>query len=203
MRDPWTACLTRRREAGLLGPQSRDAGITLAPTSLQGPRGLIGPRGSPGPLGRPVRTSLSFYILFVLSSSLSPLHVHSLLLGFSAHSLFPLCLSVSQTQAPPRVSALVSHPLLPQGVIGSDGAPGAKGNVVRVPTPDACFLSLSLATLSLCRCTGFFLVASGGYSLVAVQTSHCSGFSCCRARRGSRRTGSRSMGCSSCGTGTP
>ena len=66
------------------------------------------------------------------------------------------------------MSALVSHPLLPQGVIGSDGAPGAKGNVVRVPTPDACFLSLSLATLSLCRCTGFFLVASGGYSLVAV-----------------------------------
>ena len=74
MRDPWTACLTRRREAGLLGPQSRDAGITLAPTSLQGPRGLIGPRGSPGPLGRPVRTSLSFYIpvcpfLTVISSA--------------------------------------------------------------------------------------------------------------------------------------
>lgn len=30
------------------------------------------------------------------------------------------------------VSARVSHPLLPQGVVGIDGAPGAKGNVVCV-----------------------------------------------------------------------
>lgn len=35
-------------------------------------------------------------------------------------------------QAPVPGSALVSHPLPPQGVVGSDGAPGAKGNVVCV-----------------------------------------------------------------------
>ena len=45
------------------------------------------------------------------------------------------------------MSALVSHPLLPQGVIGSDGAPGAKGNVVRVPTPDACLLDFWLCSV--------------------------------------------------------
>lgn len=40
---PLTACLTQRREAGLLGPQSRDAGITLAPAFLAGPRGTDWP----------------------------------------------------------------------------------------------------------------------------------------------------------------
>lgn len=71
-----------------------------APTSLQGPRGLIGPRGSPGPLGRPVRMSLSVHIPTCPFLTSVPSACPFPLPGFSAHSSFHLCLSVSQTQAP-------------------------------------------------------------------------------------------------------
>lgn len=42
-----------------------------------------------------------------------------------------------------NVSAPISQPLLSQGVVGIDGAPGAKGNVVCVlPSDLSCFLTL-------------------------------------------------------------
>lgn len=66
---------------------------------------------------------------------LTSLHVH-----FCCLASLPEHLSTSASQCvDAHMSARVSLPVLPQGVVGIDGAPGAKGNVVRVLplTPDA------------------------------------------------------------------
>lgn len=102
---------------------------------LQGPRGLVGPRGSPGPPGQPVsQHRLDYRIkaieLLRLYKSLSSAWIINMLLRWTGKRLNCLYFQI-----------LTLHLLFSntywhfcQGIHGTDGVPGSKGNPVSPTT---------------------------------------------------------------------